>query len=54
MCKYKRELIKGEYLDYGYCEYCEDETAIIYYDAGHERDSSHNYKICTECGKRLD
>jgi hypothetical protein len=38
------------YIDDAYCPVCDAETQHKYYNAGHERDSSHNQETCLACG----
>lgn len=39
-----------KYVDEGYCCICKKDTKQEFNDAGHERDSSGDYRICLECG----
>lgn len=41
-----------EYEDEIYCDNCGCYTRQTVHYAGHERDSSHDWKLCQECGWR--
>lgn len=38
--------------DERYCKICNKYTRQLCYDSGHERDSSHDWQECLECGGR--
>lgn len=39
----------NEYLDEDYCPNCNKNTRVAFYSAGHERDSSQDFRQCTVC-----
>lgn len=42
--------LDSEYTDTALCPVCEKETLQLFRDSGHERDSSQDFRECSECG----
>ena len=36
----------------GYCPFCNKESIMKHHSENHERDSSGDYRVCSECGAR--
>lgn len=49
----KEPLAPNQHLTDAFCKTCGEETAHVLTCAGHERDSSGDYRECLECGERV-
>jgi hypothetical protein len=43
----------ANYIDEAHCSLCDRDTRQLFHDAGHERDSSNDWRRCLECGGSL-
>jgi hypothetical protein len=45
-------MMEEDYIDNAFCKKCGKDTPHVIHSAGHERDSSWDYKECAVCGTR--